>query len=268
MPAEPIMGDDFVVNPLAWGEGTRGLVARDYTVTPVRMVNAVTLPLIPRSEWSGRIKQMEEEKSRLSDIRMRGNNGEPIPSLNQGQKGYCWNHAAVQAAIMLRAAMHQPYVPLSGYAAACIIKGYRDEGGWSALGLDFAVERGIPSQEFWAQGSMSRDNDNPATWANAALHKVSESWVDVAAPVYDRDLSFDQVITCLLSRIPVAVDLMWWAHAVCALDAVETEPGKFGIRILNSWGDSWGDRGMGVLAGSKAVPDNAVALRVTGASAN
>ena len=262
---EPMIGDHTIVNPAAWGAGSRGLVPRDFSAMPMR---AVQMPLIPRSEWSARIKQMEAEKSRLSDIRLTGNNGQPIPSLDQGNKGYCWAHSTTHAVMLLRAVNNLPYVPLSAYAVACIIKGYQDEGGWSALSLDFAVNRGIPSQDKWAQGSMSRSNDNPETWANAALHKVSESWVDVAAPVWDRDLNFDQVATCLLSRIPVAVDLMWWGHAVCALDLVETSPGQFGIRIWNSWGDSFGDRGMGVLAGSKAIPDNAVALRAVTASSS
>ena len=31
------------------------------------------------------------------------------------------------------------------------------------------------------------------------------------------------------------------------------------LRILNSWGDSWSDNGTGVLSGSKAIPDGAVA---------
>jgi hypothetical protein len=48
---------------------------------------------------------------------------------------------------------------------------------------------------------------------------------------------------------------------------VEVEPGSFGIEILNSWTDSWGQKGAGILRGSKGVPDGAVATRVTGIAA-
>lgn len=250
------------------GQST-GLIERDYAAFPQGCYSSAPpfkMPTIPRNEWSDRIKQMESEKSRLSDIRMRGNNGTPIPSLDQNGKGYCWAHSPTSAVMMLRAAMNEPYVPLSAYAIACIIKNYRDEGGWGAQALDFITTRGVPSQAFWPQKSMSAANDRPATWENAALHKVTEGWVDLNAAIYDRDLTFDQVATCLLSRCPVVMDLNWWGHSVCGLDLVETSPGQFGVRILNSWSDSWGETGMGVLTGSKAIPDGAVAPRVVGAS--
>jgi len=260
---EPIIGDDTIVDLLAWKGGARGLVPRDFDAMPMR---AVSMPLIPRSEWSERIKLMEADKSRLSDIRLVADAGNPIPSLDQNGQGYCWAYASGHAVTMLRAVANLPYVPLSPHAIGCKVKNFRDEGGWSALSMDYIQQHGIPSQAVWPAQSMRREYDTPTTWENAALHKVSEGWIDVAAPVYDRDLSFDQVMTCLLSRIPVAADFNWWGHAVCLLDPVETSPGKFGVRIWNSWGDSWGDKGMGVLAGSKAIPDNAVAPRVTTAS--
>lgn len=137
---------------------------------------------------------------------------------------------------------------------------------------------------------MDRSNDKPETWANAALHKAVQSWADPAAAQYDRKLTFEQVATLLLTDTPVVSDFNWWSHSVCAIDLVDgnamrdtyradsgkladpaefdrawgtsSEAGGFGIRILNSWGDSWSDRGMGVLTGSKAVPDGAVAPRV------
>lgn len=249
---------------------SKGCVPRDYGTHPVGYLAcapaAVDMPLIPRSEWSDRIKDMEAQKSRLSDIRLTGNNGGIIPSLDQDGKGYCWAHSSTGAVMMLRAANNEPYVPLSAFAVACIIKGYQDEGGWGAQSLQFVTDRGVPAQSFWPQQSMDRSNDKPETWANAALHKVSAGWVDLQAALYDRKLTFDQMMTCLLCRVPVVGDFNWWGHSVCLLDPVEVEPGSFGVRILNSWSDKWSDRGMGVLRGSKAIPDGGAAPRVTGAS--
>jgi hypothetical protein len=249
---EPVLGNNFGAGD--WDYGAKGLIPRDYSVTPMR---AVVMPLIPRSEWSGRIKQKIEEKSQLSDIRG------GIPSLNQGEYGYCWAHSSTHAHMLLRAIAGVPYVPLSAFAVAATIKNGRNEGAWGALSLDFISEKGQPSQATWPQGNASPRLGTPECWQEASNYKVTEAWNDVALPAYDRDLSFDQVATCLLSSIPVVGDFNWWGHSVCLLDLVETSPGQFGVRIWNSWGDEWGEKGMGVLSGSKAIPDGACAPRAS-----
>jgi hypothetical protein len=292
---------EHAVDPVVGGERkARGLVPRDWETHPAGCyksapATSIDMPVIDQSEWSQRLKDKVAAKALLSDIRMTGNNGGVIPSLDQNGKGYCWAHSSTSAVTMLRAVANDPYVPLSAYAVACIIKGYADEGGWGAQSLDFVTERGVPSAAFWPMQSMSHSNDKPETWANAKLHRVTEGWVDVAVQQYDRRLTFAQVATCLLCDVPVVVDFNWWSHSVCAVDLVEGasarsrtraasgkkaslrqfeaiwdvdgEAGGFGVRILNSWGDSWSDHGMGTLAGQKAIPDGAVAPRVTIASA-
>jgi hypothetical protein len=279
----------------------RGLIPRNYATHPAGCYAsapalAVDFPLIPRSEWPDRIKDRIANKSQLSDIRLRGNGGQPIPSLDQGQVGYCWAHSSTQAVIILRALANEPYVPLSAYAVAATIKRGADEGGWGAQSLDFITDRGVPSQALWPQGDRNyRSYDKPEVWSNAALHKVTEGWVDVAVQQYDRTLTFDQEGTLLLSDEPVVKDENWWSHSILGLDLVDgssqrgltradsgklasaaefdliwgmSDPvtGGFGVRIWNSWGDGWSDRGMGILTGNKAVSDGAVAPRVTSAS--
>jgi hypothetical protein len=258
------------INPIVDGNPvSRGLVQRNFNTHPVGYLGGicpamegVNIPLIPRNEWSDRIKDLVATKSQLSDIRLTGNKGNPIPSLDQNGKGYCWAHSSTAAVMLTRAIMGEPYVPLSAYAVACMEKNFRDEGGWGAESLEFISNRGVPSSEFWPMQSMSRANDNPATWENAARHKVVDGWVDLQQDQYDRKLNFDQVATLLLCRVPVVCDFHWWGHSVCALDLVEPSPGQFGVRILNSWGDDWSDRGMGVLSPAHSVPNGAVAPRV------
>jgi len=245
-----------------------GLVPRDLKKNPYAgpdfAFDAVQMPLIPRSEWSDRIKEMEATKSRLSDLRRRGNSeGGLIPSLDQNGQGYCWAYSTGMALMMTRVVSNLPYVRLSPHAVACKIKGFRDEGGWCGLSYKFAIEHGYPDQKMWPQKSMSRSNDNEQTWANAAKYKAVEGYYDMSVAVYDQEMTFDQVMSCLLCRIPVISDFNWWGHSVCALDPVEVEKGSFGIRIINSWTDSWGDLGEAVLRGNKAIPDNAVAPRTS-----
>jgi len=300
---ELIIGDhnwqQFVQDPVIDGEERkRGLVPRDYTKNPMNSYEgsqAIDMPLVNRSEVAERIAQQLATKSRLSDRRDTGMNGLRIPSRDQNGRGYCWIHSGCSAALLIRARDNQPYADLSAYMGACIIKNYRDEGGWGAQGIDWIREHGLPDSKFWPQKSVSRSNDTPECRANAKLYRVSEGWWDLNAAQYNRNLTVDQCITCLLTGIPVVMDFNWWGHSVCGADVVSgvsqwgvtrSESGKLldlkqfnlvwgvdtvmtglGIRIWNSWGDSWSEGGMGVLTGDKAVMNGGVAPRAMLASA-
>jgi hypothetical protein len=261
---EPVIDDDPKSAVYAFPDNVRkGLLPRDYLETPRDTFQALPseMKVIPKSEWSDRIKEQEKNKARLSDLRNVGMNGQPIPYLDQGSNGYCWSHSTTHAIMVARAVQNETYVPLSAYAIAAIIKNGRDEGGWCGLSAKFAREVGVPSQELWPQGSRNLKYDTPAMRANAAKYKVVEDWVDLTVNVYDPNLTFAQVVTCLLMGCPCPVDFNWWGHSVCALDVVEVEPGSFGLRILNSW-KGWGDNGCGILRGNKAIPDGAVSFRL------
>lgn len=258
------------------GEAGYGLVPRNYSAIPVgSMAGSTTferlneeLPLIDWARMPELIAEKVAAKSQLSDIRNSADNGKPFAALDQNGQGYCWNYSGTAASMLLRAVANMPYVRLSGHANACMIKNFRDQGGWGAAGLERQMSHGTPSVEFWPEKSMSRANDNAATWQNAALHKVCEGFIDIDEPAYDRRLSFQQVLTCLLCNIPVIGDFNWWGHSVCLMDAVDVapsrpanDPRRYGVRILNSWTNNWGTLGTGVLTGSKAVPDGATAPR-------
>lgn len=270
-PGELLIDDDFtdtdqLFSPIINGQKkARGAVPRDYSVQPTEMFAPPSeIKLIPRSEWEDRIREKERLKTRISDILLAGDKGKPIPSTDQNGHGYCWAYSTVGCVQAIRAINNQPYVRLNPHAVAAIIKNGRDEGGWCGLSAQFLKEHGVPSFEFWPEHSRSLSNDTREMRANAALHKVTEDWVDLTKQVYDRNLTFDQVASCLLSNIPVAGDFNWWGHSVLLCDLVLVESGSFGIRSRNSWTDGWGDRGFSVHRGQKAIPDGAVALRVTG----
>ena len=250
--------DDTNFNDPARPDGMKGCVPRDFNVQP-RKMQAVNFPLIPQAEWSARIKEMELTQSRLSDIRMTGDNGSMIRSYDQNGQGFCWAYSTTAAATLLRAKTNSKHVRLSAHAVACKVKNFVDEGGWGALSMEFIAKHGVPSEATWPAKSMDRGLDIAATWADAAKYRIAEGWADLDSQAWDRHLTFAQVATLLLSRIPVVGDFNWWGHSVCLMDLVETSPGQFGVRILNSWTDAWGDNGTAVLAGQKAIPDAAVA---------
>lgn len=276
---------------------SKGLVPRNYSTHPTGWYpgetpyDAVQIPLITDAQTIREIlKDQIENKWRLSDYCRRGNKGNPIPARDQNGRGYCWIHSGCSALIAVRARDNMHYADLSAYAGACLIKNYRDEGGWGAQGLDWIMERGLPTSQYWPQQSVNRSNDKPETWEDAKNYRFTEGWIDASQAQYDRLLTFQQVITCLLVGVPVISDFNWWGHSVCALDVVDGTAQKdttkaitgkrmtakkvdefwgidtittgFSIRIWNSWGDGWSDQGMGVLTGNKAIPDGATAPRV------
>lgn len=222
------------------------------------------IKLIPRSEWSERIKEKERTKSNLSDLLRRAG----IPSTDQNGHGYCWAYSTVGCVQTIRAFNNQPHIPLNPHSVASIIKRGADQGGWCGLSCRFLMEHGVApmgsGEGEWPEHSRDYKRLEPKCRERMSQFLVTEGWIDLRRNDYDQQMTFDQVASCLLSNIPCALDFNWWGHSVMGCDLVEVESGDFGIRIRNSWKDSWGDKGFSVLRGSRAKPNGAVGLCVTG----
>jgi len=279
---------EFIAPVVAGERKVMGLVPRNFRKVPCGSIPGTPMSAIqriPRSEWKERIRDLVAAKAQLSDQRLTHLSGSHIPSRDQNGRGYCWAHSTVSAAILSRMNSNMPYEDLSAYAIACIIKNFRDQGGWNGESMEFLRLRGCPTSKFWPQKSVSRTNDNAATWENAAGFKDTE-WDDIPEGDFDLQTTYN------LIGIPYALDLNWWSHSICGADAVDgsvsfgvscrdIETGKlltlaqfdeawqtdvygdpFGTRIWNSWSDDWSLLGMGVLTEAKARNNGAIALRV------
>lgn len=241
-----------------------GLIPRDFMRCPVGylpVARPFDMPLLSDQEIEEGIKRQEEEKSSLQHVRERGDNGNPIPSLDQNGQGYCWAYSTTSGVMLSRVAAGLPYVRLSAHMVACIIKGYRDQGGYNAQSVEFAAEHGIASVATWPEKSMSRSNDTPAMRADAKQHQLIEFMdLDEGGENLKR-----QMATSLLNNIPYASDHSWWSHSILAVRLIAWKP-TIKVRIWNSWRDDWSDKGMGDLEGSRAVPQGAISIRVVNPS--
>ena len=258
--------NDLLFDPVIDGKKmARGYVKRDYAIYPTTMFAPPTdIPLIPRSEWDARIDEQEARQSSLEHVFNNQPNAPAVRFLHQNGHGYCWAYSTGNASMLMRAVNNQPYVRLNPHAVAAIIKGGRDQGGWCGLSAEFLKNTGIPTETFWKVHSRDTKQDTAEMRANAALHKVTEDWVDLSREVYDRNLTVDMLATLLLSNIACAIDFDEWGHSVCAARWVRIERGSYGPRILNSW-LGWGDNGFGDIQRGWTV-DSAVGIRVAGAS--
>jgi hypothetical protein len=263
-----IIDDDTKNDDIFRPEWVCGTVERDYSEFPQEMFEPQSqIPIIPRNEWDARLEEMERTQSSLKHIRDKAANGNPMPYLDQFKMGYCWTHSGVHAVMIARAVMNLPYVPLSAYSVAATIKKGANRGGWCGECADFLRKRGVSPQKTWPQGDANyRKYDRPEVWTEAAKFKTTEDWFDITRNIWDQRMTFDQAFSLLLQRIPLALDFNWWGHSVCGLFPVKVEANSYGIGILNSH-LNFGENGVGILRGDRAIPNAGVGIRVVTAAA-
>lgn len=259
-PDESVLDEDSALP----GDGTdpgqgRGRVPRNWLRIPhgaLPGARPFAVPTIARTEWDDRIKDIEQNGRRLSDLRLQAN----IPSLHQGTTNYCWCNAVISAMLINQAKQGGTVQKLSPASVAAPVKGYRNLGGFNGEALEYIVTFGVCPQQLWPPNAIDPQFDTNATREARKRFKITEWW-----ELGNR--RFDQLMTLLLLGIPVPIGLDWWGHEVCALDPVKLGTDRYGVRIWNSWGEIWQDRGisttngMAVLSQELAAPDDAVAPR-------
>ena len=256
---ELLIDDSFEPNDHVINAGRCGCKPRDFSHVPVGALpfaSAAKFPIIPRSEWPARIQQMQQEKSRLSDLISL----ERIPCLNQASTNFCHANSPALAIMALRAVQGQSFVLLSPASIAGPVTDFRNEGAFIHDDLRQITQVGCASQDFVPANQIDCRGFKDGWEKNARRHRVTEWW-----DLGQRDGSmFDRVMTLLLSRVPICVAYNWWSHAVTLIDPVELSPGAFGVRFRNSWGDAWpnpGADGYALLPEGKGTPDEAYAPR-------
>lgn len=210
--------------------------------------------LIPRSEWQARIEENVKDKSQLSDICTQAG----LVCKSQAQTQFCWANAPTYCTEVLRVIQNQKPISLSPASVAAPITGYKNVGGWGKTALEWIIANGIVPSSNWPDNAIERKYATPGNKEIATSYRVDE-WYEL------EPRNLDQLISMLLMGFPVAVGYNFWSHEVSAIDPVWID-GTVAVKIRNSWGMGWGDKGYAVLQGQKMLPDDCVSPRTTKAS--
>ncbi len=236
-----------------------GLVPRNFsTHPPGYLACAPVAPddwLVPPSEQQGLLDAQLAAKASLWDIREA--HYDVLKSLDQNGYGLCWAFSSTKATMYTRILANEPGMRLSAWYVAGKIKGWADEGGWGQESLKFIADHGVPTMDKCPKYSSSAVASDAAE--NAKLHAVTE-WYDGTD---DRTQNTQIMISAFLLGLPCVLDLNWLGHSMagCCLKSIS----PLEVWADNSWGeiDQYGPKGIYVLKGSKAVPDNIVVARVS-----
>ena len=200
-------------------------------------VFAEHVPLIPESEWIGRIQQMTATGSFI------GQRWTSDPKADyQNGFGFCWAYSLCQSAMAVRSFMSQPFIQLSPESLAeCT--GYRNSGYYLDRALEYASNKGIACRLTVPQHKITKPQWNPQ-FEDERLSYIPLEWWDLGG----KDV-WAETVTALLQGYGCYVGYDWWRHAVF-LDMLRVNNGKIEVHTPNSHGpgnDAW-------LAGSKAIP--------------
>lgn len=252
----PVIDDGF--DPQMTEGGHRGRIERDYEKHPLGFMScapAFGLPLIPRSEWDERIRDLERAQSRIPNIC----DAMGLKVKNQESTNYCWINAPVHCLEIMRVIQGQDHVELSPASVGAKIKNFKNVGGWGTEGLEYLVKYGAVPVSLWPANAIDRRFDTAEADAQRKRFQVDE-WDDLPT-------SFDAVADRVLNGFPVAIGLNWWGHEVTAVALMKLDgAGRYGMLISNSWGPNWSNNGRAVLTEAKATPDDAVSPRLVTAS--
>lgn len=277
-------GDFLNIDDWKVPEGfSTGLVERDFTTHPVgSLAGSVSadeffstqVPVYEPEYWPEIIEEKERKKNRLSDLRdFCGPNGGEILAYDQNGDGYCWGYSTAGCITLVRANMGLPYIRLSPHSLCARIMNGQDKGGWAGLSGSKAIDWGYSPVEYngkiyWPEKSRNLKYDTEETREMSKNFRITEGFLDLSLKPYDMSLQFKQFVSCLLANIPCAMDFMWMGHSMTGMDVVRasnqyelTDMRSWGVRVWNSWKQSWGYRGSGVILGKKCVPDGGIAVR-------
>jgi hypothetical protein len=196
--------------------------------------------LLDDKQIKERIEELERTKTDLVSLLQYLWANKQWIGLNQDPTNYCWCFAVIHAIMILRALSGEPFKRLSPFSVACIVKGFRNNGGWGGEANEQCVKEGVATEEFWPfgiPGSGKVQSANMAAFdrkylepsrANAALHTVTEFWE--LEPNNDQ-----QKLSALCIPLPVPSGYNRIGHERCSVKATIQSNGSYGCVDLDSY---------------------------------
>lgn len=228
--------------------GVTGLEGRGLPYGEVACARPIVeaLPLIPRSEWPDRIRQMDRAKAWLED-KVRG----VIPCSNQNPLKFCWAYSTTMADMLKRLCQGHPYVELCPESLGAVTN-WRNKGAYMSDALAEIRDKGVCAMSFIdSPHSLNYRRWKPGWQEDRENHRVVE-WLELDVP----GKAFDAVATCAFLNEPCAVGFGWWGHAISGgYRVLDLGGGKYKLRYRNNWGPQWGDDGFVDFEEGKGTPD-------------
>lgn len=208
---------------------------------------------VPQSQWADMIRAGAGLKSF----------NKPLPAKDQDGLSLCWCYGSTRAVEYRRQLEGLPYLQLAPESIDVEVNGGRNEGGYASQAFDAIQAKGICEQSFLPAVNSLKYKQWKTGWQdNAASHEVVD-WFQLDNT---GNVSFADVMTCLLNDSPVAAGLDWWGHLVCFVAPVLLSNGTFGVLFQNSWGPDWptaGANGFAILTQDMGTPDGAASPIIT-----
>jgi hypothetical protein len=243
-PSDVVVGEAF----------ERGYEQRDRVVDPEGgFAKPMTFPKLSRQEIKERFIEQERTKTRVYDVMQQAG----VKPLNQGQTNFCWANGPTDCVQVARVLMGAPHVALSAASIACVVKNYRNEGGWGIQATKCLAEMGAVPQSLWPNAKIDRNLDTPESRAERAKYRVaSEGWLDL--PKDD----WDAIFTLVALQQPGCVAHMEWQHLTGSWVAGGiASNGELMILVRNS-GFGRDSSGHSWIKESFGKPDEALAIQV------
>lgn len=157
--------------------------------------------------------------------------------LNQDGVGSCATESTAQSKMIVRSWQNQPYVPLNPWSIYCFTSGGRDGGSNIDTNLIHARDIGVLPVSVWPRSKGWRAKPPQSLLDTEAIkYRIDEFW-DIA--------TVDEIGTALLKGMPVVFG--WQGHSCVLVDLVDRKRARY----ANSWDESWGDKGFGIISLNK-----------------
>jgi len=175
---------------------------------------------------------------------------------NQGGTNYCWAYALVECMEALRPMENQVYRRL-GPASLGWLVGWRNRGNFLSSAIKGAMERGIARSDLVPDG-LYNPRDFGDGWQDDAMNHKPHEFTDTDRS--SEKFMAQQCASLLVAGLPLYLAFNWWGHAIAGMGVVWDEREKYNLRWIN-----WNSHGDGriEMTGSRGVPDEAYAVRVT-----